>query len=95
MLSEIEKRLDRRIEVSLKQGSEFFLSELAANEPFPCSVYNQEEKVFINVFIPKSQKNNPHFNVFLKKFKATERRDSYAITSRINNIKRFFPLLCG
>ncbi len=85
-ISDIDKKLDKRIILKVKQNTELFHTTSKLDIKLPSYVYGMEGTSWISTYFPKNLKAN-NVLLFLDKFKAVEREESYVIDSRINNKK--------
>lgn len=86
-LSDIDQKLDRRLVIALSQESDFFQFVQDYPGTVPASVFNDGNRNYLDVFFPKENTKEQHIQTLLRKFEAKERKESYVVRSRINNIK--------
>ncbi len=85
-IRDIDKKLDMRLVLKLKQNTDLFntTSELAIK--LPTYIYRSDGSSWISTYFPKSIKSN-NLMLLLKKFGAIEKENAFVIDSRINNVK--------
>ena len=85
-ISDIDRKLDKRIILKVRQSTELFHATSAIDIKLPTYVYQVEGTTRICTYFPKNLRMTNILLLF-DKFKAVEREQSYVIDSRINNKK--------
>lgn len=86
-IGDIESKLDRRLVLSMKQDSELVNFSRNFDLPVPVSVFGDGEKMYMDSFLPKNMALDQHLKFMIQKLQIVERKESYVIRSRINNVK--------
>ncbi|MHB8360875.1 MAG: hypothetical protein ACYDAO_02385 [Thermoplasmataceae archaeon] len=89
LIKDIDKVLDMRIVLRLRQSTDLFKSTAKITKPMSVYIYLEDEKTMMTTYFRKADVSNDS-GLFLKKYNAIELEDAYAITSRINNQKDLF-----
>ena len=87
LVRDIDRKLNRRLVISLKQSTELFEATKRFSGTLPATVFMEDNATYLNVFFPKDNENDTHFKILLRRFDAIERKDGYVVRDRINNIK--------
>lgn len=87
LVRDIDRKLNRRLVISLKQSTELFEATRKFNQTLPATVFVEDNATYLNVFFPKDNENDTQFKILLRRFDAIERKDGYVVKDRINNIK--------
>ena len=85
LVRDIDKALDMRIVLKLRQNSELFnlLSELKTK--LPVYIYGKNQETWMTAYFSKNMKVQK-IDILLRRFDAIELEDSFAIDTRINNV---------
>ncbi len=86
LIREVDKSLDMRLILRLRQNTELFNASSEIEVPIPVFIYDIEDKVFMRTYFPKNRKIR-NLDLIIKKFEAVELEDSFVTTTRINNVK--------
>lgn len=86
LVKDIDKRLDMRLVIKLRQDTELFAYTKGIPQKFPVYIYGKDGKAWMATYFPKTGLNK-NMEIFIKKFNATELDNAYVIDSRINNVK--------
>ncbi len=82
---EIDKKLNMRVILGIRQETEFFDLTNEIQNKLPSYIYSVKGETWLSVYFPKGPKDQ-RINLIYNKFKAIEGDNSYIINSRINNI---------
>jgi hypothetical protein len=85
-ISDIDKKLDMRLVLKVRQNTELFNTTANLDIKFPTYIYGVDGTTWISTYVPKGLGGN-NIRLLLSKFKAVEKENSYIIDSRINNVK--------
>lgn len=85
-VNDIDKHLDMRLVLRLRQDTELFSATANFSKPLPVFIYENEGKMFMSTYFPKQTDRND-MSLLLRKFEADEKEDSFVTTTRINNVK--------
>jgi hypothetical protein len=85
-ISDIDKKLDMRLVLKVRQNTELFNSTSNLDIKLPTYIYEEDGAIWISTYVPKNL-NSGNIGLLLNKFKAVEKENSYIIESRINNVK--------
>lgn len=85
IVRDIDKRLDMRLVLRLRQTTEFFDATKMRSDTLPVFIFQNGEKTFLNTYFPKG-KSRGNIDLVLRKFDAVEMEDSFVTTTRINNV---------
>jgi len=86
LIRDIDKRLDMRIVLGLRQNNELFTELADLKMKFPAFIYNKDDQTWMAAYLPKSL-NGQKFDILVKRHNAVEHEDSYVFDTRINNVK--------
>lgn len=86
-IGDMESKLDRRLVLSMKQDSELVNASRNFNSPIPVSVFGDGDKMYMDAFLPKNMAMDQHLKLMIQKLEIRDRKESYVIRSRINNVK--------
>ena len=87
LVRDIDKKLDMRLVLKLRQNIEFFDATNDIDVKLPVYIFrSQDNTTWMSVYFPKDAKN-PRISLILKKFKAVSKEDTSVIDTRINNVK--------
>ena len=87
-LRDVDMKLDRRGLISLEQDGQ--ISPLLKKEiqRIPCYIFSEDGKTFVKLFLSKNRKDASETMGILTALEAEERKDSYVVTQRINNVEQ-------
>ncbi len=86
LISDIDRRLDMRLVIKVRQDNELFNATSDLGIKLPTYVYGVDGSAWISTYFPKNLKGNSMM-LILNRFNAATREDSYVVDSRINNVK--------
>lgn len=86
LIKDIDKRLDMRLILRLRQNTDLFRATAEVEKPLPVFIFDEGGKVFMNTYFPKSEKIK-NLDLMVRKFEAVEMEGSFVTTTRINNVK--------
>lgn len=86
LIRDKDKCLDTRLILRLRQETDLFRATAEMDNILPVFIFDEDEKVFMNTYFPKSQIIR-NLELVTRKFEAVELEDSYVTTTRINNVK--------
>lgn len=86
LVRDVDKRLDMRIVLKLRQDTDLFNSTRGITKKLPVYIYGKDETTWMATYFSKSDKNSKMELIF-KRFGATELENSFVVDSRINNVK--------
>ena len=86
LIRDIDKKLDMRLVLKVRQSTELFHATSELGLKLPSYVYGVDGTAWISTYFPKNIKGNS-VNLLLNKFNAVEKEDAYVVDSRINNVK--------
>lgn len=85
LVKDIDKRLDMRLVLRLRQTTDFFDATKNIGKTLPVFIFQNEGKTFMSTYFPKDT-NGRSLELILRKFDAVELEGSFVTTSRINNV---------
>lgn len=85
-VKDIDKLLDMRLVLRLRQSTELFDATANISKPLPVFIYEDDGKMFMSTYFPK-ESDRKDLSLLLRKFEADEKEDSFVTTTRINNVK--------
>lgn len=86
LVRDIDKRLDMRIVLRLRENIELFNELTDMKMKFPAFIYSKDEHTWMATYLPKSLRGQK-YEILVKKHNAVEHEESYVIDTRINNVK--------
>ena len=86
LVKDIDKKLDVRVVLRLRQRTDFFNSTKELGMTLPAFIYGKEEQTWMSTFFPKSTRNQK-IDLLKLKFNGIELENSIAVDTRINNVK--------
>ena len=86
LVKDIDKKLDMRVILRLRQNTELFNALLDLKAKLPVFIFPKKEEVWMATYFSKSNINSK-ISLLLKRFNGIELEDSFIIESRINNVK--------
>ena len=86
LVKDIDKKLDMRVILRLRQNTELFNALLDLKAKLPVFIFPKNEEVWMATYFSKSNINSK-ISMLLKRFNGIELEDSFIIESRINNVK--------
>ncbi len=86
LVKDIDKRLDMRLILKLRQNTELFSSTKGMANKLPVYIYGKDDTTWMATHFPKAGLNSK-MEIILKKFDAIELENAYVVDSRINNVK--------
>lgn len=86
LVRDIDKRLDMRLILKLRQSTDFFKSTKELDIKLPVYIYGKDQETWMATYIPKIEKNTK-VDLLVKKFNGIEKEDAFVIDTRINNVK--------
>jgi hypothetical protein len=86
LIRDIDKKLDMRLVLKVRQSTELFRATSELGMKLPAYVYGVDGTAWISTYFPKNIKGNS-VSLLLNKFNALEKDESYVVDSRINNVE--------
>lgn len=86
LVKDIDKKLDMRLILRLRQNTDFFDATKDLGMTLPVYIYGRENKTWMNTFLPKNSRNQK-IDLLKMKFNGIELENSIAVETRINNVK--------
>lgn len=86
LVRDVEKKLDMRIVLKLRQETDFFRDTASLGRTLPVYIYNNEATTWMSTYFPKDEKS-PKIDLLTRKFEAIKKEGSYVVDTRINNVK--------
>lgn len=86
LVRDIDKRLDMRLVVRLRQNTELFAATANIEKPLPVFIYEEEGITYMSTYFPK-QNRTKDLELLFRRFNAEDKEESCVITTRINNVK--------
>ncbi|MCL5804238.1 MAG: hypothetical protein M1306_02915 [Candidatus Thermoplasmatota archaeon] len=86
LVKDVDKKLDMRLVLRLRQNSELFNALLDLKVKMPVFIFPKNDEVWMATYFSKNIVNSK-IGILLKRFNAVELEDSFIIDSRINNVK--------
>lgn len=86
LVKDIDKRLDMRPILKLRQDTELFSSTKGISQKLPVYIYGKDDTSWMATYFSKTGPNSK-MEILFKKFDAIELENAYVIDSRINNVK--------
>lgn len=86
LVRDIDKRLDMRLVVRLRQNTELFAATANIEKPLPVFIYEEEDITYMSTYFPK-QNRTKDLELLFRRFNAEDKEESCVITTRINNVK--------
>lgn len=86
LVRDIDKKLDMRLILRLRQRTEFFDFTKDLGMTLPVYIYGKEGQTWMTTFLPKASRNQK-IDLLKLKFSGIELENSIAIETRINNVK--------
>ncbi len=86
LVRDIDRALDMRLHLRLRQNTEFFKSTTDLKMALPVFIYGKGDETWMSTYFTKSSMNQK-INLIMRKFGGTEKEDTYVVDSRINNVK--------
>ncbi len=85
-LAEIEKKLDLRCLLALREEGPATGYLKRSVERFPVYIFREDGAIFANMLIPRAEDEDQKRQLFLRNYEAVEKKNYYVITQRINNL---------
>ena len=86
LVRDIDRKLDMRVILRVRQNTELFILTREMKGKFPVFIFGRDGETWMSTYFPKELKSNK-LDVAFKKFRATEKENSFVVDSRINNVK--------
>lgn len=86
LVKDIDKKLDMRVVLRLRQETDFFTATKDLGMTLPAFIYGKEEQIWMSTFLPKSTRNQK-IDIIKMKYKGVELENSIVVETRINNVK--------
>lgn len=86
LVKDIDKKLDMRVILRLRQNTDLFNALLDLKAKLPVFIFPKNEEVWMATYFSKKIINSK-ISILLKRFNSIELEDSFIIESRINNVK--------
>lgn len=86
LVRDIDKRLDMRLILKLKQDTELFKVTADVDLTLPVYIFGKENTTWMSTYLPKLDRNSK-IELINRKFKSVEMENAYVVDSRINNVK--------
>lgn len=86
LVREIEKKLDMRLILKLREDTDFFDSTKDLGFKLPVYIFGRNSKMWMETYFPKNDRNSK-IELILKRFGAIEKEESFVVESEINNVK--------
>ncbi len=86
LVRDIDKKLDMRIVLRLREDTDLFNSTRGMTKKLPVYIYGFDGETWMATYFPKADSSSK-MDLIFKKFDATELENSFVVDSRINNVK--------
>lgn len=86
LVRDIDRKLDMRLILKLRQNTDFFKATADLNMSLPVYIFGRDNTVWMSTYFPKSSKTQKT-EIITRKFGGVEKEDSFVVDSRINNVK--------
>ena len=86
LVRDIDRKLDMRVILRVRQNTELFDLTREIKGKFPVFLFGRDGETWMSTYFPKETKSNK-LEIALKKFRGIEKENSFVIDSRINNVK--------
>ena len=86
LVRDIDRKLDMRVILRIRQNTELFDLTKEIKGKFPVFLFGRDGETWMSTYFPKETKSNK-LEIALKKFRGIEKENSFVIDSRINNVK--------
>ena len=80
-------KLDRRCVIAIRQHGGIFDIMSRLEDQVPAYVFSENDMTYLQLFFPKTGKQNPVLSPILSRKDLVEKRSYYSITERINNVE--------
>ena len=87
--ADIDKILDRRVVLTMKQDNEIFLASREIEARIPINILEEENKKYMLINFPSSFGEVQKNRIFLKKYDAKNIGSHYVIRERINHVEKW------
>ncbi len=88
LFKDIDKKVDRRLILRLKQNTEFFTSALDLNLTLPVYIYGKDGETWMSTYFPKLDSSlRQKMDLLIRKFDGKEKENSFVVDTRINNVE--------
>ncbi len=88
-IADIDKILDRRMVLTMKQDNEIFLASREIEARIPINIIEEEDKKYMLINFPSSFGEVQKNRIFLKKYNAKNIGSHYVIKERINHVEKW------
>ena len=88
LVREIEKSLDMRLILKVKQQTELFKATLDLKSKIPVFIYGKDGHVWLSTYFSKEAVGR-NTDILLNRFKGIKLENSYVVDTQINNVKDF------
>ncbi len=86
LVRDIDRKLDMRLVLRVKQNTEFFSAIADMRTKLPVFIYGKNDESWMSTYFPKDSRNSK-IDLLLSRFRAVEKDDSFVVDTRINNVK--------
>ena len=86
LVRDIDRKLDMRVILRVRQNTELFDLTREIKGKFPVFLFGRDGEIWMSTYFPKETRSNK-LEIALKKFRGIEKENSFVIDSRINNVK--------
>ncbi len=86
LVRDIDRKLDMRVILRVRQNTELFDLTREIKGKFPVFLFGRDGEIWMSTYFPKETRSNK-LEIALKKFRGIEKDNSFVIDSRINNVK--------
>ena len=86
LFKDIDKKVDKRLVLRLRQSTEFFKSVDGLDLTLPVYIFGKGEETWMSTYFPKTAMNQK-MDLLLRKFNGIEKENSFVVDTRINNIQ--------
>ncbi|MCL5881678.1 MAG: hypothetical protein M1592_03740 [Candidatus Thermoplasmatota archaeon] len=86
LVRDIDKKLDMRIVLRVRQSTEFFGAIADLKTKLPVFIYGKNGETWMSTYFQRDSRNSK-IDMLLSRFHAVEKEDSFVVDARINNVK--------
>ena len=85
-IRDIDKKVDRRVVLRLRQSTDFFKSVMDLDMVLPVFIFSKGSETWMSTYFPKSEMSQK-MDLLIRKYNGVEKENSFVVDTRINNIQ--------
>lgn len=85
-IRDIDKKVDRRVVLRLRQSTDFFKSVMDLDMVLPVFIFGKRSETWMSTYFPKSEMSQK-MDLLIRKYNGVEKENSFVVDTRINNVQ--------